>query len=214
MLDGSGTDVLMATQNATYYAKYVIDSTKYTITATAGSNGMISPSGAIKIKEGESQKFTIIANDGYHIANIFVDGQLIEVSNEYEFKNVSCNHSISVQFKKNDFKATINSDDKFGIVSGAEWFENGERAVFKIVTKDGIKIKAVKVNGKNVSVSNNSFVIESVSSNLDIVVEYEYENSLKNIDLKYVIIGAVVIVVLTSVIIVLIKKKRKAKVDA
>jgi hypothetical protein len=36
----------------------------YTITATAGSNGKIAPSGTISVKEGDSHDFTIIPDNG------------------------------------------------------------------------------------------------------------------------------------------------------
>ena len=38
--------------------------TVYTITAAAGENGTISPSGEVQVEEGASQSFTITANEG------------------------------------------------------------------------------------------------------------------------------------------------------
>ena len=50
---------------------------KYTITATAGEGGSITPTGAVSVKEGASQTFAIAAQEGYAIADVLVDGQSV-----------------------------------------------------------------------------------------------------------------------------------------
>ena len=50
--------------------------TQYTITATAGVNGSISP-GTVTIDTGGSQAFNITPNAGYHIADVLVDGNSV-----------------------------------------------------------------------------------------------------------------------------------------
>ncbi len=46
----------------------------FTITASAGANGQISPSGAQTLNAGSSQSFTITPDAGYHVADVLVDG--------------------------------------------------------------------------------------------------------------------------------------------
>jgi hypothetical protein len=48
--------------------------TNYTITATAGPNGSISPSGAVVVAAGANQAFTITPDTCYHVADVLVDG--------------------------------------------------------------------------------------------------------------------------------------------
>ena len=50
---------------------------KYTITATAGEGGSITPNGDVSVKEGASQTFAITANNGYEIADVLVDGSSV-----------------------------------------------------------------------------------------------------------------------------------------
>ena len=50
---------------------------KYTITATAGEGGSITPAGEVSVKEGASQTFAIAAQEGYAIADVLVDGQSV-----------------------------------------------------------------------------------------------------------------------------------------
>ncbi|MFN8586380.1 MAG: hypothetical protein U0704_01160 [Candidatus Eisenbacteria bacterium] len=46
----------------------------HTITASAGANGSITPSGAVGVDNGGSQSFTITPAAHYHIADVLVDG--------------------------------------------------------------------------------------------------------------------------------------------
>lgn len=73
---------------------------QYTITASAGSNGKISPSGSVKVMEGNDATFTITPNKGYQISQVTVDGKKVTVkNNKYTFEDVNANHKISVTFK-------------------------------------------------------------------------------------------------------------------
>ena len=56
-----------------------LNAVTYTITASAGSNGSISPSGSLTVAHGNSQTFTINANSGYRIKQILVDGSPIQL---------------------------------------------------------------------------------------------------------------------------------------
>ncbi|MEO8412163.1 MAG: hypothetical protein ABI472_00830, partial [Ginsengibacter sp.] len=48
--------------------------TNYSITASAGTNGSISPTGAVSVTSGANQAFTITPNSCYKIATVLVDG--------------------------------------------------------------------------------------------------------------------------------------------
>ena len=73
---------------------------KHTITATAGTNGSISPSGAVEVTEGESKTFTITANEGYEIDTLKVDNADVEKTTSYTFTNVTGDHTIAVTFSQ------------------------------------------------------------------------------------------------------------------
>jgi len=70
----------------------------YTITATAGTGGGISPSGSTSVTEGTSKTYTITANSGYTITNVKVDGSSIGVSSTHTFSGISSSHTISATF--------------------------------------------------------------------------------------------------------------------
>ncbi len=72
----------------------------YTVKATAGSHGSITPSGYVDVLHGGSQTFTIAANSGYAISNVKIDGVSIGAVKSYTFENVTENHTIEVTFMK------------------------------------------------------------------------------------------------------------------
>lgn len=74
---------------------------RYAITASAGANGTISPTGEVEVEEGKSQTFTITSNEGYEVDTVVVDGVSVSLTdNQYTFTGVSANATISVTFKE------------------------------------------------------------------------------------------------------------------
>ena len=76
----------------------------YTIKATAGAGGSISPTGNVSVREGRDQTFTITPDKGYAVANVKIDGRSIGAVKSYTFENVRRNHTIEVSFARaNEF---------------------------------------------------------------------------------------------------------------
>lgn len=72
----------------------------YTIKATAGTGGSISPSGNVSVREGRDQAFTITPDKGYAVSNVKIDGKSIGAVKSYTFENVRRTHTIEVIFMK------------------------------------------------------------------------------------------------------------------
>ena len=72
----------------------------YTIKATAGAGGSISPSGSVSVREGRDQTFTITPDKSYAVSNVKIDGKSIGAVKSYTFENVSRPHTIEVIFMK------------------------------------------------------------------------------------------------------------------
>ncbi len=77
-------------------ANFAIDT--YSITATAGPGGSISPSGTVVIAHGSNRTFSISADANYHVDNVTVDGTPIGPTNSYTFVNVTNSHTITATF--------------------------------------------------------------------------------------------------------------------
>ena len=100
---------------------------KYTITATAGEGGSITPAGAVSVKEGASQTFAIAAQEGYAIADVLVDGQSVGAVDSYTFENVTANHTIAALFTKTASDVQFDNDFESETFPGHGWTVKGTR---------------------------------------------------------------------------------------
>ena len=94
---------------------------KYTITATAGEGGSITPAGEVSVKEGASQTFAIAAQEGYAIADVLVDGQSVGAVDSYTFENVTANHTIAALFTKTASDVQFDNDFESENFPGHGW---------------------------------------------------------------------------------------------
>ena len=105
----------------------------YTIKATAGAGGSISPSGNVSVREGRDQTFTITPDKGYAVSNVKIDGKSIGAVKSYTFKNVRRNHAIEVIFTK------VNGNPQTGVfvdVATGSYYEDAvDWAVENGITK-------------------------------------------------------------------------------
>ena len=102
-------------------------SKNFTITATAGNGGSISPSGKTTVAEGGSKSFTITVNDGYEIADVLVDGASIGTKTSYTFEKVSASHTIEVKFRKVEQVLIVTDPSITGV---ANWLETDDHVVY------------------------------------------------------------------------------------
>ena len=70
----------------------------HTITASAGANGSINPSGDVDVNAGDDQTFTITPDAGYVVGMVSVDGVLVGAVEIYTFNNVQADHTIHATF--------------------------------------------------------------------------------------------------------------------
>jgi hypothetical protein len=73
----------------------------YTITASAGSGGSISPSGETLVSHGESISYTISPDGGFLIVDVTVNGSSVGPVNSYTIKNVTSDNTINAVFQRN-----------------------------------------------------------------------------------------------------------------
>lgn len=72
--------------------------TTHTIQASAGDNGIITPSGTVTVSEGDDQSFEMIPDEGYMVQDVYVDGNSMGPITSYTFTNVTADHDIYVSF--------------------------------------------------------------------------------------------------------------------
>jgi len=85
---------------------------QHIITATAGPNGIITPSGSVSVVHGASQTFTMTPAPGYHVAEVLVDTIAIGQVTSHTFTDVTEDRAIQVTFAANLAKRSgdVNQD--------------------------------------------------------------------------------------------------------
>ena len=84
------------TANINATASFAVDT--FAITASAGANGAIDPSGSVSVNYGSTQSFTITSSTGYHVQDVLVDSVSVGTVPSYTFTNVAVSHTIAANF--------------------------------------------------------------------------------------------------------------------
>jgi endoglucanase len=159
----------------TYIAQ---NSTSFTITASAGTNGSITPSGAVSVTQGANQTFTIHPNSGYVVSAVTVDGSSVGAVTSYTFSNVQAAHTISASFAPAaTFTITASAGANGSISpSGSVVVTQGATQSFTFTPNSGYAVSDVLVDGSSVgAVSMYGFV--NVQANHTISVSFAVSNS-------------------------------------
>ena len=72
----------------------------YTIRVPSPMNGVIHPSGAIRVTHGEKRRFQVIPLPGYRVSEVLVDKVSVGAINSYTFNNVTSDHVVEAIFVK------------------------------------------------------------------------------------------------------------------
>ena len=91
----------------------------FTITASAGAGGSIAPQGNVEIDQGGNITFTITPEMGYSVAEILVDGVIVDITTTYTFENVAGDHTISVSFTVNQLPPAADAGPDQDVIEGA-----------------------------------------------------------------------------------------------
>ncbi len=150
--------------------------TSYTITASAGTGGSVSPSGTVSVTSGSSQSFSITASSGYKISNVVVDGSSVGAVSSYTFSNVTSNHTIAASFTASTTTTyyTITASAGTGgsiSPSGSISVASGSSQSFVITPASGYKISNVVVDGASVGAVS-SYAFTNVTSNHTITASF------------------------------------------
>ena len=97
------------TADHTLTATFVRDS--YTITATAGEGGSISPSGTSEVLCGDNWNCTITPDEGWYIDYLTVDGEQQAAQDSWTFSDVRGDHTIAVTFAQYSYTVTTTASE-------------------------------------------------------------------------------------------------------
>ncbi|MCI6421629.1 MAG: hypothetical protein MR816_06155 [Blautia sp.] len=155
----------------------VYEITSYTVKASAGEGGTITPSGDVLVAHGNSAVFTITPEKGYHVKEVLADNKAVTLTdNQYTFTDVKEPHTISASFEKDITTITISaSAGEGGTISpsGEVTAEIGSSVEFTVTPDDGYHVKEVLADDAVVSLTDDKYVFNEVKESHTIYASFE-----------------------------------------
>ncbi|MCX6688743.1 MAG: type IV pilin, partial [Methanoregula sp.] len=155
LVDGSSVGNVTTYSFASIAASHTISATfainTYTITATSGANGAVTPTGVTTVNYGDNQTYTITPNTGYHVVNVTVDGSSVGNVTTYSFASIAASHTISATFAINTYTITANTGANGNVTpAGVTTVNYGSSKTYTITPVTGYHVADVLVDGSSV----------------------------------------------------------------
>ncbi len=123
----------------------------YTITATAGANGSINPSGDVDVEHGEDITFAILPNAGYDIEDVLVNGESVGAVATFTFEDVTEDATIHAEFVMRTYEVNVTSEGNGTITPfGTLVVDHGSSITFELEPEDGHHVGDLLINGNSV----------------------------------------------------------------
>jgi hypothetical protein len=146
-----------------------------TITASAGLNGSISPSGSVSVPSNRSQTFTITASPGYRIAYVAVNGASVSLAadNTYTFTNVRMNYTLLASFVPINYAITVMQTANGAITPDTySNFQAGANQTYAIAPSLGYHVESLTVDGNAVNPPVTSYPFTNIQANHTITATF------------------------------------------
>jgi hypothetical protein len=135
---------------ADHYINAYFTEQSFTITASAGANGAITPPGVTTALYGTASSFAVTPNAGFQIASLVVDGMTLPATPSYTFTSITGNHTISATFAPVpvNFSITANAAPNGAISpAGVTAAVAGTNKTFIITPNAGFTVTNLVVDG-------------------------------------------------------------------
>ena len=133
---------------------YVDDVTaKFTVTASAGAGGSISPTGAATYLKRKTALYAITPDADKFILDVTVDGVSVGAVKYYTFDPLYANHTIAATFGASAPNFTVTASSNSGGAlspSGVVSITQGGSQTFTVVPNAGTKVASLSVDGKSI----------------------------------------------------------------
>lgn len=143
-----------------YTYEVTFNPSTYTVTATTGNNGTVSPVGVTAYNYNDNAVYNVAANAGYYIQSITIDGvtttytqddALTTWAHTFNFAGTEAvNHTISATFAQFAYTITVDNVENGTITPGTGIFMHGTTPTFTINPAVGYGIVDVLVDGESV----------------------------------------------------------------
>jgi len=152
---------------------FVPEGYSFTIDASAGPGGSISPSGQVQVPAGADQTFAIMPDLGYEISDVVTDSGSVGPVSSYTFTDVADDDSIDASFSECVEKVPVylQGTEPFGTIMGAY-----DSAVFSALTNFTIVLRAGTLDEEDIVFDEDVSVVLDGGRNCDLTDNYMLTN--------------------------------------
>jgi hypothetical protein len=173
---GSHTSYTFENVTGPHTIQAVFAPVPHVITASAGPNGSITPSGEIETVNGANQSFTITPQPGYRIADVVVDGTSAGGMSSYTFSNIAADHTIAAVFVADTYTVDASAGQGGTIAPNGRLIVAGASdQVFSVAANEGYEIEELIVDGESVG-SLDSYTFSTIDSDHTIMASFRAVN--------------------------------------
>lgn len=166
--------------------QYITTTVYYTISASAGSGGSISPSGSVQVESGTNKSFTITANTNYLIDKITLDGTTVHNGGvktaNYTISNVTANHTLVASFKN---AVVISVTKGSSVTSGTVQYKLGSSGTWETVSSGSVNVTVpigttLYVQGINPPTGKSFYILENNGAGQDTYHQSSWSQTINN----------------------------------
>lgn len=134
------------------------------------------------VERNGSVSFRVVPNEGFLIKNVMVGNELVfaDEFGIYHIDDIISDKKIVISFEEAFYQISV-ALGKGGNISSSggqvDVAAHGSSRTFIISTNDGYKVDFVSVNGKKIELKNNSFKLENIDEDCEIIVSFEKERT-------------------------------------
>jgi len=141
----------------------------YTVSASAGTGGSISPSGEVTVASGSDQTFIINPDLGYEVYDVVTNSGSAGLVSSYTFNNVSADDSITASFQQcaNPIPVWLQGINPFNTI-----MEAYDSAMLSGLSNFTIKLRAGGIAEEDIYLGNDVSVILDGGNNCDFSDNY------------------------------------------
>lgn len=183
----NGEDVVTFTNNENLYVyslenidtDYVINATfapnTYSVSASAGANGTITPAGDSIVSCGASVSYTFTPDAGYEVAAVFVNNENVGVHSSYTISNISADNTIEVRFVATTYNVTATAFGFGTVTPAAVTVLAGDTLAIACTPAPCYSLSELLVNGVSYldQVVNDTLMLNDIHNNMNVVASYQ-----------------------------------------
>ncbi|KPA12769.1 peptidase-like protein, partial [Candidatus Magnetomorum sp. HK-1] len=144
------------------------------IHASAGTNGIIAPSGDVKINDGMSITFTLFPSAGYILDTLLLDNKAqVAVNNQITVENVFVNHDLHATFKRVFTITSMSGANGHIEPEGSIFADEKQDLIFTFYPDTSYSFAKLTVDGIEKNVTSNRFVLTNICQDQSIIATFK-----------------------------------------